>query len=71
MSDTLSGQTAGQPEVYPSSPPASVSAERLALLQPQLQVLLAGLRELDALVPADTEPAFTPRDCFGEGDDAR
>lgn len=36
------------------------TAERLAFLQPRLQHLLADLRELAVLVPASTEPAFTP-----------
>jgi glutamine amidotransferase-like uncharacterized protein len=38
----------------------SFTAERLAFLQPRLRLLLAGFRALDALVPAATEPAFTP-----------
>ncbi len=71
MNDTPPEQTAAPREVIAAAPPASLSAERLASLQPQLQVLLAGLRELDAIVPADTEPALTPRDCFEEANDAR
>jgi len=57
-----------RPPQYPAAetPPdvigPSFTAERLAFLRPRLQRLLADLRELDALVPAATEPAFTPLD---------
>jgi hypothetical protein len=46
------------------------TAERLAFLQPRLESLLADLRELDALVPASTEPAFTPLTYDEGGPDA-
>ncbi len=36
------------------------TAERLAFLRPRLQRLLVDLRQLDALVPTATEPAFAP-----------
>lgn len=61
-----------RPPQYSAAEIASVAigpaftAERLAFLQPRLQSLLADLRELDTLVPASTEPAFTPR-AYDEG----
>lgn len=48
----------------------SFTAERLAFLQPRLRSLLADFQALDALVPASTEPAFTPRAYDEEGPDA-
>ncbi len=55
-----------RPAQYSSTEIASVAsgsaftAERLAFLQPRLRLLLADFQALDALVPASTEPAFTP-----------
>lgn len=45
----------------------SFTAERLAFLQPRLRLLLADFQALNALVPASTEPAFTPL-AYDEGD---
>ncbi len=46
------------------------TAERLAFLQLRLQRLLADFQALDALVPAATEPAFTPLEYDEGGQDA-
>lgn len=65
-----------RPPQYPAAetPPDVIrlpfTAERLAFLQPRLQRLLADFQALDALVPASTEPAFTPLEYDEGGPDA-
>jgi hypothetical protein len=45
--------------------------ERLAFLRPRLEQLIADLAFLDPMVDPSAEPAFTPRDAFGEDRHAR
>jgi hypothetical protein len=57
-------------EVSSSTVGLPFTAERLAFLQPRLRLLLADFQSLDALVPASTEPAFTPLTYNEGGTDA-
>jgi len=54
----------------PTDPGLPFTPERRAFLRPRLDQLLADLRLLEAVVDPSLEPAFTPRDGYGEDHNA-